>query len=369
MPVITTSATRPSSTSALNFARNPMLVYWEMTQACGLACRHCRASAVLQRHPRELTTEESQALLEQIAAFGDPLPHLILTGGDPLVRPDLFELVDYARALGLRVSITPSATSNLTVDTIRQFKAHGMTSMALSLDGSTVARHAAIRGLPGCFDRTLRAMHDAVSCGLPLQINTLVAEQTVDDLTAIYELLASWPLMRWSLFFLIRVGRGQILQEIPPERSEQLMNWVWDLARVAPFQIKTTEAQFYRRVALTRMRREGTASEEIRRSSVYHGFGVRDGHGIVFISHTGEIYPAGFLPMVAGDVRRESLVEIYRRAPLFEQLHDPHALKGKCGRCEFRVICGGSRARAYAATGDPLASDPLCLYEPLASSA
>ncbi len=358
----------PITRTAPNYAQNPLLVYWEMTQACDLACRHCRASAMPRRHPLELTTAESRHLLRQFAAFGEPLPHLILTGGDPLIRPDLFDLVDEARGLGLKVSITPSATPNLTRNVIAQFKAHGMTSMAVSLDGSTAARHDAIRGVPGCYERTLAAMREANAFDLPLQVNTLVAEQTLDDLEAIYEVLHGWRIMRWSLFFLIQVGRGQVLTEVSPAQGEALMDRVYELARVAPFQIKTTEAQSYRRIALNRMRGGGMTPDDIQRSSVYHGLGIRDGHGIVFVSHTGDIYPAGFLPLVAGNVRRNSLVETYRHSPYFRDLHDPHALKGKCGRCEFRVICGGSRARAYAATGDPLAADPLCPYEPTARS-
>jgi AdoMet-dependent heme synthase len=312
----------------------------------------------------ELSRQESNRFLRQIIAFGEPLPHLILTGGDPLGRMDLFELIDYARNLGLAVSITPSATPALTEGAINQLKAHGIQSFGLSLDGSDAERHDAIRAMPGCFERTIAALQHAGRLALPIQINTLVAEETADDLPAIYQLLKTYPIMRWSLFFLISVGRGKALREVSPQRGEELMNWVLDLAREAPFQIKTTEAPCYRRIALNRMFSSNTSASAMNSSSVYRGFQIRDGHGIVFVSSRGEVFPSGFLPLAAGNVRTESLVNIYRDSPLFRSLHSADNFAGKCGVCEVRYICGGSRARAFAHTGNLLESDPLCLYQP-----
>jgi radical SAM protein len=349
----------------LNLARNPMIIYWEMTQACGLACRHCRAEAMLQKHPNELNNQESRALLQQIVAFGDPLPHLILTGGDPLMRPDLYELIDEAIALGIQVSITPAATQNLTRDVIAKLQAHQIQSLGLSLDGSDAARHEAVRGVPGCFEWTMNAMRDAAELNIPIQVNTLVSAETADDLPAIYDLLLTQRVMRWSLFFLISVGRGKMLQAVSPARGEEIMRWTLDLSRRAPFAIKTTEAPSYRRVALEKMRASGMSSEAIRRSSVYRGFGIRDGNGILFVSNTGDIYPAGFLPLTVGNVRRDDLVTIYRDEPMMRSLHDPNTFKGKCGYCEYRIVCGGSRARAFTHTGDALESDPFCPYQPV----
>ena len=358
-------STHPHHSASHDYSRNPMLVYWEMTQACGLACRHCRAEAVSTAHPDELTYEEGKKLLHQIAAFDKPSPHLVFTGGDPLRRADLFDLIDEARALGINVSITPSATADLTIEVLAKLKAHGIDSFGLSLDGSTAARHEAVRGVEGCFDWTIAAAKAAATLGVPIQINTLVSEETVDDLPAVYELLKKeFPVMRWSLFFLIEVGRGKVLQPISSERGEQLMNWIYDLSRTAPFAVATTEAPSYRRVALSRMRQAGMAAAEIERSTVYRGFGIRDGHGIMFISNQGDICPAGFLPLAIGNVRHDQLVDVYRNAPMFQALHNPNLFKGKCGRCEYRALCGGSRARSFAATGDPLASDPFCHYEP-----
>ncbi len=355
----------PHHSASHDYSRNPMLVYWEMTQACGLACRHCRAEAVSTAHPDELTYEEGKKLLHQIAAFDKPSPHLVFTGGDPLRRADLFDLIDEARALGINVSITPSATADLTIEVLAKLKAHGVDSFGLSLDGSTAARHEAVRGVEGCFDWTIAAAKAAATLGVPIQINTLVSQETVDDLPAVYELLKKeFPVMRWSLFFLIEVGRGKVLQPISSERGEQLMNWIYDLSRTAPFAVATTEAPSYRRVALSRMRQAGMAAAEIERTPVYRGFGIRDGHGIMFISNQGDICPAGFLPLAMGNVRHDQLVDVYRSAPMFQALHNPNLFKGKCGRCEYRALCGGSRARSFAATGDPLASDPFCHYEP-----
>jgi len=349
----------------LDFSKNPMLVYWEVTQACGLACKHCRAEAAPNPHPEQLTTLESKSLLTQLLAFGEPLPHLILTGGDPLSRKDIFPLIDYAVALRFDVSITPSATPELTTQAVTRLKEHRIQSLGLSLDGSSAARHDAIRAVPGTFARTLEAASQAGRVGLPIQVNTLVSEETADDLPAIYELLRStFPVMRWSLFFLISIGRGKALHEVSPRAGEDIMNWVFDLVPQAPFAVKTTEAPSYRRIALERMESSGMTGQEMKKTSVYQGFQIRDGHGIVFVSHLGDIYPSGFLPLRCGNVRSDSLVDVYRNSDTFRALHSPAQFDGKCGNCEYTHICGGSRARAFAHTGNARGTDPLCCYVP-----
>ena len=359
----------PTRHSARNYAQTPLNVYWEMTQACALACRHCRAEAMPTPAPNELSLEEGKALLAQITGFGEPFPQLILTGGDPLLRPDLFELIDEARRLGVGVSITPAATPALTREILVKLIDHGVEGLGLSLDGSNAARHDGIRGVPGTFDRTIEAIAWATELKIPLQVNTLCAAGTADDMPAIFELLKPYGVSRWSLFFLISVGRGKVLEALPPEKAETLMAWIYETSRNSPFTVATTEAPSYRRVAIERMREDGLHGEQIKGSGVGRGFGIRDGHGIVFVSCTGDICPAGFLPLAAGNVRADSLPEVYRHSPLFEQLHDPSHFEGHCGVCEFRALCGGSRARAYSATGDPLASDPLCAYVPSIVSA
>src|SRR5215467_13714738 len=272
----------PGTTPSMNhvahdFSRNPLLVYWEMTQSCGLACKHCRAEAMAAAHPLELTTAESRALLDQLVNFGDPLPHLILTGGDPLRRKDIYPLIDYANGLGLEVSITPSATPELTNEAITKLKEHGIQSLGLSLDGSCAEKHDNIRAVPGTFDRTIAAARHCGTLDLPIQVNTLVAQETADDLPAIYELLrTSFPVMRWSLFMLISVGRGKALNEVSPQQGERIMRWVFELSRHSPFQVKTTEAPSYRRIAIETMRGLGMHAPEMKASSVYHGFQIRD---------------------------------------------------------------------------------------------
>jgi radical SAM protein len=349
---------------ARDYGRTPLNVYWEMTQACMLACRHCRAGAIPENHPLELTHEESLRFIRQLAGFGDPLPQLVLTGGDPLLRRDLFQLIDAARALGITVAVTPAATPLLTRDVLKSLVDCGVEALGLSLDGSTAERHDGIRNVPGCYDITLRAMDWAGEFGLPLQVNTLVGAETADDLAATYELLCGKPITRWSLFFLVSVGRGRVLEPLSPVAGEHLMLWIHDVSQRAPFAVATTEAPSYRRVALERMRGSGMTPEEIRRTPIGRSFGIRDGNGIMFVSNTGEICPAGFLPLAAGNVRKDDVVQVYREAPLFRALREPERFAGKCGRCEHREVCGGSRARAYAATGDPLASDPFCAYHP-----
>jgi radical SAM protein len=347
-----------------DYAQTPLNIYWEMTQACALACRHCRAEAVPFADPQELTLAESMAFLQQIKDFGSPLPQLILTGGDPLERQGLFSLIDQARALGISVSITPAATPKLTREMLVRLKEHGVEGLGLSLDGSTAQKHDSIRGVPGTFDRTLEALRCAGDLGMPVQVNSLVAAETAEDIPAVFSLLRNFAVTRWSLFFLISVGRGKVLQPLTPAEGENLMTWIYETSRTAPFIVATTEAPSYRRVALEKMRAAGLSGDQIKGTGAYRGFGIRDGHGVMFVSHTGDICPAGFLPLVAGNVRRDRVAEIYRTSSLFQALHDPSQFEGRCGFCEYKALCGGSRARAFGATGNPLAEDPFCDYQP-----
>ena len=346
------------------YSQAPFLIYWELTRACDLACRHCRAEAMAQRDPRELSTSEGKELLEKLREFGGRGPHLVLTGGDPLKRPDLFDLLEYGRRLGLDMSVAPSGTQALTQEVLRRFKACGVESIGLSLDGSTAERHDSFRGVPGCFVRTIEAAQHARAEGLALQVNTLVTAETEADIPDIYKLVSRLNLMRWSLFYLIGVGRGGALREVSPEQCEALHHWLYYISKDAPFVVATTEAPHFRRVTLAGMRSAGIPLARIRETRAGRGFGIRDGNGIMFISHTGDICPSGFLPLVAGNVRTADAVEIYRDSEVFQNIRQTVRFKGKCGICEFREICGGSRARAYATTGDFLETDPLCAYEP-----
>lgn len=346
------------------FAQAPRRVYWELTRACDLACRHCRAEAIAQRDPRELSTVDGRRFLEALVEFGRPRPHVVLTGGDPLKRPDLWELIDHGIGLGLPLSLAPSATPALTRDVIRRLKELGIGAMSLSLDGSTQRIHDDIRQVRGCFIRTMEAALDTVATGISLQINTLVSAENVEDLPELHRLVRVIGAARWSLFFLIPVGRGRLLGQVTPELCEELLRWLVDVSMESRFAITTTEAPHHRRVALQRMRADGQGREEIRQNPSRRGFGIRDGNGIMFVSHTGEVQPSGFLPLSAGNVRTVSPVKLYRESPLFRNLRQPERFEGRCGYCEFREICGGSRARAYAASGNPFGEDPLCPYEP-----
>jgi len=346
------------------YGRAPMLVYWEMTNACRLSCRHCRASAMAERSPLELTLDEGRRLLDDITGFGRPYPHVVFTGGDPLLRPDLEELIGSATERAIGCSLAPAATGLLTKGTLDRLKAAGIQNISLSIDGSTAEIHDGFRGVVGTFATTLESARIAREAGLPIQVNTLITDETLADLPAIYELMTTLDIMRWSLFYLISVGRGSALREVSPAESERLNRWLFGLSRTAPFQVKTTEAMHYRRVAIRAMEAEGMDDDAIARTSVGRGFGIRDGNGILFVNHDGSVYPSGFLPIAVGNVRETSIVELYRSSAVFTSLRDPAQLKGRCGRCEYGRICGGSRARAFAWTGDPLESDPLCPYVP-----
>ncbi len=355
--------------ASLRFDRAPRRVYWEVTRACDLACRHCRAEAAPEPDPTELSPEEGLRLISELAEFGSPLPHLVLTGGDPLKRPDLFALIAAARHRGFGVSVAPSATPLLTASSIARLKAAGVEAISLSLDGSDAARHDALRRIDGCFDRTLAAARACAAVGLPFQVNTLVSEETLGDLPAIYRLTTELRAARWSLFFLVAVGRGAVLKPITAEACERLFELLLDLGdsgggERGPIIITTTEAPHFRRVVLERARRAGRGEAALPRGNMGHGAGIRDGNGIMFISHTGEVHPSGFFPLAAGDARTADPVALYRDSDLFRTLRRPELLNGRCGRCEYAESCGGSRARAFAATGDPMAEDPLCLYEP-----
>jgi radical SAM protein len=360
------------------FDRAPFLVIWETTRACALACVHCRAEAIPQRDPRELTTEEGQRLIDRVAAFGDPPPLLVLTGGDPLRRPDILDLVAHGTGRGLAVSLTPSGTAAVKAETLRALRDVGLARLAVSLDGASAEAHDAFRRVRGSHHHTLRIVEHARALGLPLQINTTVARETVGELPRLAAEVERFGAVLWALFFLIPVGRAQAAQALSADAIEGVLHWAAALAEHAPFGVKTTEAPHFLRVRATRqaVARGGAVTgarampdilgrpDAIGRAASRAGRAVTDGNGVLFVDHVGRICPSGFLPIPAGDVRTDDLVRVYRETPLFESLRDPSKLGGRCGRCEWRDRCGGSRARSHAATGDPLAEDPGCTYDP-----
>ncbi len=368
----------------LDFNERPFIVIWEVTQACDLACVHCRAMAQPYRNPLELSTEEGKRLIDEIAAM--QVPVFVLTGGDPLKRPDIYDLVEYATGRGVRTSLTPSATPLLTREAISELQRRGLARLAVSLDGSSAEIHDAFRRVAGSYAWTLRGIRWAREQGLPVQINTTITRQNLADFDATVRLLETLDIALWSVFFLVPTGRGRTSDLISADEFEEVFARLHDVSRRVKFDIKTTEAQHYRRYLLQQRTAERRGAEAARGEAAtpdglprraYPGLdasdgigraprGLNDAKGFVFVSHFGEVFPSGFLPVSAGNVRRQSLADIYRNSPLFVSLRDTSQLKGKCGVCEFRNVCGGSRARAYALTGDPLAEEPCCVYQPRA---
>jgi radical SAM protein len=344
---------------AFRFDTAPQRIYWELTRACDLACTHCRANADRIVDPRELTAPEIARVVDAIASH--VAPTIIFTGGDPLKRADFFDIISHAASAGLPCLVAPSATPLLTSEVISRLASLRVGAMSLSLDGSHPARHDALRGVAGTFDRTLHAAREIVKAGIPLQINTLVTADTIGDLPAIHSLVGHTGAERWSLFFLIATGRGRLLRQITPEQADAVMNWVLDNRGRKPM-ITTTEAPHFRRIQLVRRLTRCVSGQQGR--ARVQGLGIRDGNGVMFISHTGDIQPSGFLPLTAGNVRAADPVNVYRESPIFRSLRRTDLFKGRCGCCPFRDVCGGSRARAYAMTGDPLECDPLCSYTP-----
>ena len=352
-----------------DFNLSPFTIAWELTRACAFACRHCRAEAQPKRNPDELTTEEAFRLIDQIKEFGDPI--LVVTGGDPMMRRDLFDILAYASGQGLRTSLTPTTTRLVTVERLRQVKEAGVRRVAVSIDGPSAEAHDAFRGFKGSFDMALKIARAVGEAGLSLQVNTTVSRYNVDRLDEFIELVSSLNAVQWSLFFLVPTGRALFGDMISPEQHERVFNWLYGLSGKAPFDIKSTAAPAYRRVVIQQAMENGASSGALAGAGYRYEDGlnrpvqgVNDGKGFCFISHVGDVCPSGFLPLPAGNVRERSVVDIYRNSRLFRELRDPALLTGKCSGCRFREVCGGSRARSYAVTGDHLASDPSCVYEP-----
>ncbi|MFO0868994.1 MAG: TIGR04053 family radical SAM/SPASM domain-containing protein [Pirellulales bacterium] len=356
----------PTQYTAADFGVSPLMFYFEVTQACDLVCKHCRAEAQTEARPGELSTRQAQDLLDQVASFPKP-PHVVLTGGDPLKRSDLLILIRHARAQGLQVALTPSATPLATRQAFQEVQAAGVQRLGISLDGADAATHDAFRGWNGSFDRTLAMLADARDLGLPVQINTTVTRRNYHQLDDLARLLANQGIAMWAVFFLIPVGRGVFEERLSPQEYELVFEQLWRLAQRQPYPIKTTEAPHYRRFVLQRGGDPLAApagAPGAPRLGHRAPLGVGDGKGIMFVSHVGEIYPSGFLPLLCGRFPTDSVVTTYQRHPTFLALRDPNQFHGKCGLCDFRFECGGSRARAYAVTGDPLGAEPDCDYLP-----
>lgn len=370
----------------VDFNTNPFVVIWEMTRACDLACVHCRAAAQSRRSQFELTTEQGYRLLDDVAKLQPKV--FVITGGDPLKRDDLYDMIAYAKNAGLEPSVTPSATPLLTPEAIAKMKAHGVKRLAISLDHYRREDHDEFRRVPGSFDLTIRAIEAARDNDIPVQINSTVSKRTAADMPKLAALLAQYPnVVMWSVFFLVPTGRAKTADMIEPEEVETLFGDLYRISKTVPFDVRTTEAMHYRRFVLQQMGvtqiDPNTGLVDASTMFMQHGRrhlgvqeqtgaitraprGVNEAKGFVFISHIGDVFPSGFLPLKAGNVKKESIVDIYRDSDIFKRLRDSTNLKGKCAVCEYRELCGGSRSRAWAALGDAFASDPTCTYQPAA---
>jgi len=357
-----------------DFNLAPFTIAWEVTRACAYACVHCRADAMHTPDPNELNTEEALRLIDRLAEFGSPI--LVFTGGDPMMRRDLHELIAYATQKGLRCSLTPTATALPTTARLEKVRDAGIRRIALSLDAPRPEIHDSFRQVPGSWQRTIDILHRAQSIGLSVQVNTTVAKHNVDILDEMIPFLQEVGAVQWSLFFLVPTGRAQASNMISAEEHERVFNWLYDLSKNAPFDIKSTAAPMYRRVAIERKRAEQGGDKAVTFQGAGFQYadglnrptrGVNDGNGFLFISHVGDIQPSGFLPLTAGNVRSDDVIDVYRHSQLFTDLRTPDKIKGRCGVCEYHDVCGGQRGRAYGITGDYLESDPACVYIPQAA--
>jgi radical SAM protein len=368
----------------------PFIVFWELTRACMLACKHCRAKAIRRRHPEELTTEECFNVIEQLSEFS-PKPLLIITGGDPLMRDDVTEIISHAAEKGFRIAIAFSGTEKATEERLRELKEAGVARVAVSIDGSDEEKHDSFRGVRGTFRMSMKAIENAKKAGLPFQVNTTVTRENIDDLPNIARLCLESGAVMWDVFFVVPTGRAKAEMMPTPQQFEDVLCWLYDLSKKTGLNVKSSAATHLRRIELMRDRGEtpavgelyyrllerienfpegegmvvaGGHGKSLSTDGIRRAIGITDGRGMFFISHVGEVYPSGFLPVVAGNVRKTSLKEIYYSSEVFVNLRDPDRLRGKCGICEYRKICGGSRARAYAVSGDYLAEEPCCIYMP-----
>lgn len=359
----------------IDYNENPFIVIWEVTRACELRCLHCRADAQTEPHPDELDYEQGLQLIDAIHEMDNPM--LVFTGGDCMMREDLFELADYAIQKGMRVSMTPSATDNVTKEKMEKAKEVGLSRWAFSLDGPTPDIHDHFRGTSGSFDLTLDKINYLKELDMPLQINTVISKYNYHALEEMAALVEELDVIMWYIFLLVPTGRGQMDACLTPAEHEHVFKWLYELNKTSNFDIKTTAAQHHRRVVIQQKAREkliekgeidyqdsitDTASEVdgLKRAPK----GVNDGNGFIFISHTGEVMPSGLLPIPVGNVKDQPLKTIYRESPILKELRNPDLYKGKCGVCEYRFVCGGSRSRTYAVTGDYLESEPFCVYIP-----
>ena len=389
----------------------PRLIFWEVTKGCNLRCIHCRATATELMSPNDLPTSKALDIIKQIAEFGNPI--LVLSGGEPLYRQDIFQLAEYGNSLGLRVALATNGTL-VTKDVAEKIKSAGIKRVSISLDGADAATHDSFRGIPGAFDAAVYGMKNLQDIGVSVQINTTIARHNAHQLPAVLDLARQLGADALHTFLLVPVGCGVDIAEeqmVAPDEYERMLNWFYDQSLTGDIELKATCAPHYFRVARQRRAADRRAGKFVPEAPIAHhppstghigatemtmpgstgislkpGGGAPVGHtahpgghpsdmnamtkgclagtGVCFLSHEGEVFPCGYLPALAGDLRQQSFADIWTNSVVFNALRDDNNLKGKCGCCEFRHVCMGCRARAFAASGDYLAEEPFCVYEP-----
>ncbi len=354
------------------FDKFPVIVFWETTQACELKCLHCRASSIWERSPEELNTNEGKKLIEDISKF-EKKPVIVFTGGNPLIREDIYELISYAKSLGLTPALAPTVSQRLNEDSYKMLKEAGVKYISISLDGATPETHELIRGEKGHFEKTLKALKDAASYGFEVQANTTVMSLNKREVGKIFEILKNLGIKTWEVFFIVAVGRAYANLEMTPSDYEAVCNFLYD-ASFYEMNIRTVECPFIRRIYIERENglnrsKENSLYQELKeslnsykpsKSSTLSKYGTLDGDGVIFISYNGSVYPSGLLNIPLGNVKRDDIVMLYKENELLNKFRK-RELNGYCGSCPFKFNCGGSRSRAYYYYKDPLSSDPACI--------
>lgn len=339
------------------------LIAWEVTRSCNLACKHCRAEAHPEPYPGELSGTEARELITTFKEVGNPI--IIFTGGDPMIRPDVYDLADFARSQGLRCVMSPNGTL-ITPESARQIKEAGFQRCSISIDGATAKSHDAFRGVPGAFEASMRGIELLKSQGVEFQINTTVTKSNLSTFKDIFRLCERIGAAAWHIFLLVPMGRAaEIMEEvITAEEYEQVLHWFYDFRKTTTMQLKATCAPHYYRIMRQRAKEDGIQVTPETFGMDAHTRGCLGGTGFCFISHTGQVQPCGYLTLDCGNVRQTPFPEIWRASPHFLEFRNQQEYKGKCGVCEFHKVCGGCRARAHSMDGDHMGPEPLCTYEP-----
>lgn len=351
------------SSSAAGFT--PRLIFWEMTTACNLKCIHCRACPVDQRSPEDLTTQEGKAILDEIASFASPA--VVLSGGEPLVRPDVFEIASYGTSKGLRMLLATNGTL-VTPEVANEIVKAGIQRVSVSIDGATASTHDSFRRIDGAFQQAWRGIDNLKAAGVSFQINTAVSKHNIDEIPQILDLAVKSGAAALHLFLLVPTGCGKEIADsemIDPQEYERVLNWFYDRSKDVGIGLKATCAPHYYRIMRQRAKEDGTKIQANPHGHDAITKGCLAGSAVCFISHKGEVYPCGYLTVSAGNIRQTSFKEIWEDAEVFKALRNEDNLEGKCGVCEYRRVCMGCRARAYAYTGNYLAPEPYCVYEPI----